>query len=252
MRQINAMAGHSKWAQIKRKKGATDVKRGQLFSKLGKEIQVAAKLGGGDPALNPRLRTAVAAAKAESMPNENIERAILKGTGQLDGGSSYEELVYEGYGTGGIAILVEVLTDNKNRSAAEVRSIFSKCNGSLGAPGSVAWMFERKAYFYIPAGDEAALFELTVEAGADDIRSDEEGGVEIFAQVDAYDRVEKALKAGGIEPEVSKLSSFPKSETELDAAQAESVIKLIEKLEDHDDVQNVFTTLKFTDELLNS
>jgi len=216
------MAGHSKWSQIKRKKGANDVKRGQLFSKLGKEIQVAARLGGGDANLNARLRSAIAAAKAESMPNDNIERAILKGTGELDGGNTIEELVYEGYGPEGIAILVEVFSDNKNRAAADIRSIFSKNNGNLGAPGSVAWMFERKAYFFFEKGNEEELFEATVDAGADDIQADDSGGVEIFAPVEAFDKVESALK----------------------------VLKLIETLDDHDDVQNVYSTLKFSEELL--
>lgn len=246
------MAGHSKWSQIKRKKGANDVKRGQLFSKLGKEIQVAAKLGGGDPELNPRLRTAVAAAKAESMPNDNIERAILKGTGELDGGNAYEELVYEGYGPDGIAILVEVLTDNKNRSAAEIRSLFSKNNGNLGAPGSVAWMFQRQAYFHFNEGSEETLFEITVEAGAEDILTDPEGGVEIFAPVEAFDKVEKALRAKGLEPDTARLSHFPKDETDLPLEQARKVLRLIEALDDHDDVQNVYSTLKFSDELMEA
>lgn len=246
------MAGHSKWSQIKRKKGANDVKRGQLFSKLGKEIQVAAKLGGADPELNPRLRTAISAAKAESMPNDNIERAILKGTGELEGGNAYEELTYEGYGPDGIAILIEVMTDNKNRSAAEVRRLFSKHNGNLGAPGSVAWMFERQAYFYFEKGDEEKLFEITVEAGAEDIRADDEGGVEIFAPLDAFDKVEKALAAHQLVPDTAKLAHFPKDETPLPLEQARKVFKLIEAIDEHDDVQNVYSTLKLTDELLEA
>jgi YebC/PmpR family DNA-binding regulatory protein len=245
------MSGHSKWSSIKRKKGSIDVKRGQLFSKLGKEIQVAAKLGGGDPEINPRLRTAISAAKAESMPNDNIERAILKGTGQLEGGNSYEELVYEGYGPDGIAILAEVMTDNKNRSAAEIRSIFNKGNGSLGAPGSVAWMFERKGFFYIENGNEEQLFELTVDAGADDIRADASGGVEIYCPLDCFDKVDKALSGAGISPETAKLSYFPKNETELESEAALTVMKLIDTLDDHDDVQNVYTTLSISDELLS-
>lgn len=246
------MSGHSKWSQIKRKKGANDVKRGQLFSKLGKEIQVAAKLGGADPDMNPRLRTAVAAAKAESMPNENIDRAILKGTGELEGGNTYEELVYEGYGPDGIALVVEVLTDNKNRSAAEIRRLFSKNNGNLGAPGSVAFMFQRQAYFYFEKAEEEKLFEITVEAGAEDIQADHEGGVEIFAPVEAFDKVEKALAARDLMPDTAKLSYFPKDETELPLEQAQKVFKLIEALDDHDDVQNVYSTLKLTDELLEA
>lgn len=244
------MAGHSKWSQIKRKKGALDVKRGQLFSKLGKEIQVAAKLGGGEPELNPRLRTAIAAAKAESMPNDNIERAILKGTGQLEGGNSYEEMIYEGYGPNGIAILAEVMTDNKNRSAAEIRSIFNKGNGSLGAPGSVAWMFEHKGYFLVQDGNEEELFELTIEAGVDDIQTDGSGAIELYCPLDCFDKVDKTLSAAGITPETAKLSYFPKDETVLSSDDALSVMKLIETLDDHDDVQNVYTNLSMSDELL--
>jgi len=245
------MAGHSKWSQIKRKKGALDVKRGQLFSKLGKEIQVAAKLGGGEPELNPRLRTAITAAKAESMPSDNIERAILKGTGQLEGGNNYEEMIYEGYGPDGIAILAEVMTDNKNRSAAEIRSIFNKGNGSLGAPGSVAWMFEHKGFFFIENGNEEQLFELTVEAGADDIKADSSGGVEIYCPLDCFDKVDKALSGAGITPETAKLAYFPKDETELAGDAALSVMKLIDSLDDHDDVQNVYTNLNMSDELIS-
>jgi len=245
------MAGHSKWSQIKRKKGALDVKRGQLFSKLGKEIQVAAKLGGGDPELNPRLRTAISAAKSESMPNDNIERAVLKGTGQLEGANSYEEMVYEGYGPDGIAILIEVMTDNKNRSAAEIRSIFNKGNGSLGAPGSVAWMFEHKGLFYIENGNEEQLFELPIEAGADDIKSEGTNGVEIYCPLDCIDKVDKALSGAGIIPETAKLAYFPKDETELAGDAALSVMKLIDTLDDHDDVQNVYTTLKMSEELIH-
>ena len=245
------MAGHSKWSQIKRKKGALDVKRGQLFSKLGKEIQVAAKLGGGEPELNPRLRTAITAAKSESMPSDNIERAILKGTGQLEGGNNYEEMVYEGYGPDGIAILAEVMTDNKNRSAAEIRSIFNKGNGSLGAPGSVAWMFEHKGYFFIENGDEEQLFELTVEAGADDIKAGDSNGVEIYCPLDCFDKVDKALSGAGFSAETAKLAYFPKDETELAGDAALNVMNLIETLDDHDDVQNVYTNLNMSDELLS-
>ncbi len=246
------MAGHSKWAQIKRKKGANDVKRGKIFSKLAKEIQVATKLGGGDPDLNPRLRSAILAAKAESVPAENIERAILKGTGDLEGSNAYEELVYEGYGTDGIAILIEALTDNKNRSAAEIRSLFSKNGGSLGAPGSVAWMFERKSHYFFEKGDESKLFEVAVEAGADDVLAGEEGSVEVVAPVEAFDKVDKALRAAGWVPDQSKLSYFPKNETELEGEAASRILKLIEQLEDHDDVQNVFSTLHLSDSLLQS
>lgn len=244
------MAGHSKWSQIKRKKGAIDQKRGAVFSKLSKEITVAAKLGGGDPDMNPRLRQAVLAAKSESMPNDNIDRAIKKGTGELEGASAYEEGVYEGYGPDGIAILLETLTDNRNRTAAEVRALFTKHNGNLGAPGSVAWMFHRKAYFYLPGASEESVLEATLEAGAEDLETDE-NGVEVYAPAEAFDPVLRALESAHLKPENAKISSFPENYTELPDEKALKVLNLIELLEDHEDVQNVYHNLKITDSLLS-
>jgi YebC/PmpR family DNA-binding regulatory protein len=243
------MAGHSKWSQIKRKKGANDQKRGALFSKLSKEITVAAKLGGGDPDMNPRLRQAIVTAKGESMPNDNIDRAIKKGTGELEGAAAYEEGVYEGYGPDGIALLLETLTDNKNRTAAEVRALFTKNNGNLGAPGSVAWMFHRKAYFYIPDADEESVLEATLEAGAEELESDE-SGVEVYAPPEAFEAIDEALKKANLKPETAKVSSFPENQTELPDEKALKVLNLIELLEDHEDVQHVYHNLKLTDSLL--
>jgi YebC/PmpR family DNA-binding regulatory protein len=243
------MAGHSKWSQIKRKKGANDQKRGALFSKLSKEITVAAKLGGGDPDMNPRLRQAIVTAKGESMPNDNIDRAIKKGTGELEGAAAYEEGVYEGYGPDGIALLLETLTDNKNRTAAEVRALFTKNNGNLGAPGSVAWMFHRKAYFYIPDADEESVLEATLEAGAEELESDE-NGVEVYAPPEAFEAIDEALKKANLKPETAKVSSFPENQTELPDEKALKVLNLIELLEDHEDVQHVYHNLKLTDSLL--
>ncbi|MEO0453033.1 MAG: YebC/PmpR family DNA-binding transcriptional regulator [Verrucomicrobiota bacterium] len=245
------MAGHSKWSQIKRKKGANDQKRGQIFSKLSKEITVAAKLGGGDPELNPRLRQAISAAKAESMPNDNIDRAIKKGTGELEGAAAYEEGAYEAYGPDGIALLIETLTDNKNRTAAEIRAILTKNNGNLGAPGSVSWMFHRKAYFYLPGATEDQALEATLEAGAEEIQPDG-SGVELYAPADAFDRVLKALAAAEIKMEDEKISSFPENTTDLEVERAQKVLHLIELLEDHEDVQNVYHNLNLSDSLLAS
>jgi len=242
------MAGHSKWSQIKRKKGANDQKRGKIFSKLSKEITVAAKLGGGHPDMNPRLRQAIQAAKTESMPNDNIDRAIKKGTGELEDANAYEEGIYEGYGPDGIAILLETLTDNKNRTAAEVRALFTKNNGNLGAPGSVAWMFSRQSYFFLPGADEEAVLEAALEAGADDIQSDD-SGVEVYAPVDAFDALHKALEAAALQIETARVSSFAENLTELPHEKAAKVLHLVELLEDHEDVQNVYHNLKLTDSL---
>ncbi len=244
------MAGHSKWSQIKRKKGANDQKRGAIFSKLSKEITVAAKLGGGDPNMNPRLRQAILTAKGESMPNDNIDRAVKKGTGELEGASAYEEGFYEGYGPDGIAILLETLTDNKNRTAAEVRALFTKNNGNLGAPGSVAWMFHRKAYFYLPGAEEESVLEATLDAGAEDLDSDE-NGVELYAPLESFDPVLRAIEKAGLKMETAKISSFPENTTELPDEKALKVLHLIELLEEHEDVQNVYHNLSITDSLLS-
>ncbi|GAB4243765.1 MAG: YebC/PmpR family DNA-binding transcriptional regulator [Candidatus Methylacidiphilales bacterium] len=238
------MAGHSHWSQIKRAKGAADLKRGQLFSKLAKEITVAVRLGGGDPNFNPRLRTAIAAARAESMPVDNIERAIKKGTGELEGGA-LEEITYEGYGAGGTAVLVETATDNKNRTAAEMRALFARQNGNLGAIGSVAWMFKRKGYFYFPDMTEETLLEPAIDAGAEDVRT-VPGGVEVFCLADQFYATETALKEKGFTPREGKLIFVPETPNPIsDPDTAQKVLSLIEKLEDHDDVQNVYTNAEF-------
>jgi YebC/PmpR family DNA-binding regulatory protein len=183
------------------------------------------------------------------MPNDNIDRAIKKGTGELEGAAAYEEGVYEGYGPDGIALLLETLTDNKNRTAAEVRALFTKNNGNLGAPGSVAWMFHRKAYFYIPDADEESVLEATLEAGAEELESDE-NGVEVYAPPEAFEAIDEALKKANLKPETAKVSSFPENQTELPDEKALKVLNLIELLEDHEDVQNVYHNLKLTDSLL--
>lgn len=245
------MAGHSHWAQIKRKKGATDAKRGQVFSKLSKEITVAAKLGGGDPGFNPRLRTAIAAAKAESMPADRIENAVNKGTGKIEGGN-VEEMLYEGYGPNGVAVLVEATTDNKNRTVAEVRSIFSKNNGNLAGAGSVAWMFKRVGWFLVESGSEDAVLEATLDAGAEDIKKTGEG-IEVSCPVDKFDAVEKALKEASFNVQESKLIHQPQNFVAVaDESAARKVLHLIEKLDDHDDVQNVYSNDDISGEILEA
>lgn len=247
------MAGHSKWAQIKRKKGALDVKRGKLFSRLSKEIQVAARLGGGDPSLNPRLRQAVATARAESMPNDNIDNAIKKGTGEIAGGP-IEEMVYEGYGPGGVALMVECATDNRNRTAAEIRSIFSKNHGNLAGSGSVAWMFHRKGLVTAPGASvsEDAILAAGLDAGIEDVRLADE----IFEVVTAPDKlsgVHEALKAAGIECESSRFTYVPANTTAVtDIGVAGQLFRLLEALEDHDDVQNVHANFDMAAELMES
>ncbi|MEM9444011.1 MAG: YebC/PmpR family DNA-binding transcriptional regulator [Verrucomicrobiota bacterium] len=243
------MAGHSKWSQIKRKKAANDQKRGQLFSKLGKEITVAAKMGGGDPELNPRLRTAIVAAKAESMPADNIDRAIKKGTGEIEG-ANYEELTYEGYAAGGVAILVETATDNKNRTAADIRSIFSKNHGNMAGAGSVAWMFHKRSYFFVQGSDEDTVLEATIEAEPDDVKSSSDG-VEIVGQFENFDKIDSALKEAGLNPKSANVTFIPENTVEIkDEGIARQILLLIEKLEDCDDVQNVHTNFDISDEIM--
>lgn len=235
------MAGHSHWAKVKRAKGATDVKRGALFSKLAKEITVATRLGGRDPGFNPRLRTAITAARAESMPVDNIERAILKGTGELEGGGSIEEITYEGYAPGGTALVVETQTDNKNRTAAEIRHLFTKHGGNLGGSNSVAWMFRRRGVFLLENVDPDTALEATLDAGADDVRPAGDHATEIVCPPEKFDTVDKALRAKNLIPSASRfiyeaenLAPSPDPETSA------KVVALIEDLEDHDDVQNVW------------
>ncbi len=234
------MAGHSHWAGIKHKKALIDAKRGKVWSRLSKAIIVAAKLGGGDPDMSPRLRLAVDAAKAVSMPKDNIQRAIKRGTGELEG-SNLEEVLYEGYGPGGVAVLCEVLTDNRNRTAPEIRKLFEISDGKLGSTNCVAWMFEKKGLFLVPAdkADEDTLMEIALEAGADDVRRTGDK-FEITCTPDVYQAVSAALTGAGIEPEVSELGRMPKNTVDVsDPDTARKVLKLMNRLDDHDDVQNV-------------
>lgn len=235
------MSGHSKWATIKRKKAALDAKKGKIFTKLIKEITIAARQGGGDPAGNPRLRLAIDNAKAENMPAENIERAIKKATGELEG-VTYHELTYEGYGPAGVAMLVEVATDNKNRTVAEVRHIFSKHGGSLGETGSVAWMFERKGVITLPKQDKSEddILAIVLDAGADDLQTEEEF-YEITTSVENFEAVRKALQENNLKVDNASLQWIAKNTLEVKGEDAEKVMKLIEALEDCDDVQNVYS-----------
>jgi YebC/PmpR family DNA-binding regulatory protein len=233
------MSGHSKWHSIKHKKGALDAKRGKLFTKFIKEITVAARSGGGDPDANARLRKAINDAKAGNMPNDTIDRAIRRGTGEEEG-VNYEEITYEGYGPGGVALMVQSMTDNRNRTVAEIRHIFSKNGGNLGESGSVGWMFEKKGYIVVEksAKSEEELFELAIDAGADDLRDDEDN-FEIITSPDAFDTVLTAVKQAGVEPQVAEVEMVPQNYIKLEGADARQMLKLIEALEDHDDVQKV-------------
>ena len=235
------MSGHSKWATIKHKKGAADAKRGKVFTRLIKEITIAAKQGGGDPDGNPRLRTAILAAKAENMPADNIKRAIQRGTGELEG-LSYEEIVYEGYGPGGVAIMVQVLTDNKNRAVSELRHAFSKNNGNLGESGSVGYLFSKKGLIIVDKSkvSEEKLTEIALDAGAEDL-SDEGDTWEVITDPKDYDAVLAAIKAAGITPEHSEVTMIASTYQKLEGTQATAMMRLLETLEDLDDTQNVYT-----------
>lgn len=238
------MSGHSKWSTIKRKKGAADAKRGKIFTKIIKEITVAARMGGGDPDANPRLRLAVNQAKAANMPKDNVEKAIKKGTGDLEG-VHYEEISYEGYGPGGIAIYIETLTDNKNRTVSEVRYAFSKNNGNLGESGCVAWMFQRKGSLSGPAEgkSEDEIMEIAIEAGAEDV-SLEDDRYTMTTAPDELDSVSKAVEAAGLAVEEAGLIMAPQNTLELSGKDAAQALRLIDALEDNDDVQNVFSNLE--------
>jgi len=242
------MSGHSKWSTIKHAKGIADAKRGQLFTKFIKEISIAAKMGGGDPDSNPRLRTAMLKAKAASMPKDNIERAIKKGTGEL-GAVSYEELVYEGYAAGGVAVLVEVLTDNKNRAAADVRNIFNKNGGNLGTTGSVSRMFDRKGVIEYDAEkvNEDELTEVALEANAEDV-ANEDGVITVTTDPASFDSVLEALQAKEYESLSAAVSMVPQAYTAVDVETAKKVAKLINKLEENDDVQNVWSTVEYPED----
>ncbi|MDX6406265.1 MAG: hypothetical protein QOH70_3720 [Blastocatellia bacterium] len=234
------MSGHSKWHSIKHKKGATDAKRGKLFTKFIKEITVAARTGGGDPDANARLRKAILDAKAGNMPNDTIDRAVRRGTGAEEG-VNYEEITYEGYGPGGVAILIEAVTDNRNRTVAEIRHMLSKNGGNLGETGSVGWLFEKKGYIVVEktAKPEDDLFEIAIEAGADDLRDDEDN-FEIITSPDNFEGVQSAIKSAGIEPQMAEVSMVPQTYVKLEGGNAQQMLRLMEAIEDHDDVQKVY------------
>jgi len=246
------MAGHSKWSKVKRFKGAIDAKRGNLFSKLSKEITIAAKAGGGEPGSNPRLRSAIAAARSQSMPNDNIERAIKRGTGEGAEAQHFEEITYEGYGPGGVAVIVETATDNKNRTAAEIRSIFSKHHGNLASTGSVSYMFHKKGQITLPADsvDEERLFELALESGAEELTKEENQYV-ITTSHDQLYAVAEALKNAGVTIDGPKFTFIPDTTVSVaDEATVQQILRLCEGLEDDDDVQHVYSNLDIPDELL--
>jgi YebC/PmpR family DNA-binding regulatory protein len=246
------MAGHSKWSKVKRIKGAIDVKRGALFSKLAREITIAAKTGGGDPDANARLRSAILSARAQSMPNDNIERAIKRGTGEGVDAQHFDEIVYEGYAPGGVAVIVEVATDNKNRSAADIRRIFSKNNGNLATSGSVSYMFHKKGRITVPRGsiEEERIFELALEAGAEELTTEEEEYV-ITTSHDQLYAVAEALKNGGVATGGQKFTFIPDTTVPVhDEAVALQILRLCDSLEEDDDVQNVYSNLDIPDDLL--
>ncbi|MEE4136317.1 MAG: YebC/PmpR family DNA-binding transcriptional regulator [Desulforhopalus sp.] len=245
------MSGHSKWSTIKRKKGAIDAKRGKIFTRLIKEITVAARAGGGDPEGNPRLRTAVLAAKVENMPKDNITRAIKKGTGEI-AGEVYDEIMYEGYGPGGVAVLVECMTDNRNRTVADVRHFFAKNNGNLGESGCVSWMFDKKGLILVEKGkiSEEELFDMALEAGAEDV-VEEESEFQIFTAPEDFEAVRTAMEEKGVALVDASVSMVPKNTVEVvDEKVGRSLMKLMESLEDHDDVQNVYSNFDIDDELM--
>ena len=244
------MAGHSKWANIQHRKGAQDKKRGKLFTKLIREITVAARMGGGDADANPRLRLAIDKAKAQSMPKDNIERAVKRGSGDLDG-SDYQELRYEGYGPGGTAVMVDCLTDNKNRTVAEVRHAFTKFGGNLGADGSVGYLFNHVGQLmYPPGSDEDAIMEAAIEAGAEDVIVDDDGSIEVLTDPAEYEKVRDAMRKAGHRPESSQLTMRASTNSTLDAKEAASMVKMLEMLEDLDDVQDVYSNADISDEVL--
>lgn len=246
------MAGHSKWKTIKRAKAATDKKRSSLFTRLIREITMAAKLGGGDPGGNPRLRTAIDNAKAVSMPKDNIERAIKKGCGEIDG-VIFDEIIYEGFGPGGTAVLVDILTDNRNRTNGEVRKIFERGGGNMGAPGCAAHMFDRKGLFIIPTSstDEDTLMGLALDAGADDVRSSG-SNFEVTCEPGVFQKVQEAFAKAGITPESAEVTRIPKEAVAVDKETGGKIARLLEALDDHDDVQNVYSNANITEEMLGS
>jgi YebC/PmpR family DNA-binding regulatory protein len=246
------MSGHSKWSSIKHKKGAADARRGKIFSKLIKEITVAARMGGGDPGGNPRLRSAIWAAKAENMPKDNIERAIKKGTGELEG-TTYEETNYEGYGPGGVAVLVDCLTDNKNRAVAEVKHLFERHGGNLGDPGCVAWMFEKKGLIVLERDrvDEEKLLELALEAGAEDVR-EEETEFEVITSPSDFEAVKSAMDDADFPYAVAEISMVPKNTVKVEGKKAQQMLNLMQALEDNDDVNHVYANFDIADDVLEA
>ena len=246
------MSGHSKWAQVKHKKAAVDAKRGKIFTKIVKEISVAARLGGGDLDGNPRLRTAVEKAKEVNMPQENIKRAIMKGTGELPG-MTYEETVYEGYGPGGTAVLLQVLTDNRNRTVSEIRHIMTKHGGNLGEAGCVGWMFEKKGYILVEKTniDEDSLMSAALEAGAEDMKNDPgEDSYEIITAPEDMNKIKTSLETTGIPLSLAEITMLPKNYVTLDEKSADQMIRLVEALEEHEDVQNVYTNFDIPEEVM--
>jgi len=240
------MSGHSKWHSIKHKKGAADARRGKVFTRLIKEITVAARQGGGDLDSNPRLRTVVTEAKAANMPAENIKRAIRRGTGE-EPGMAYEEVIYEGYGPGGAALMIDVLTDNKNRAVGEIRHLLSKFGGNLGSTNSVAWMFEKKGYLVVEKQkvDEEALIAAAIDAGAEDVREDD-GNWEVVSPPEAFERVRDAVKALNAEPAAAEVAMLPQNYVKLEGRTAQQMLKLMEALEEHDDVRHVWSNFDIT------
>jgi YebC/PmpR family DNA-binding regulatory protein len=245
------MSGHSKWSTIKHKKAATDAKRGKAFTKLAKDIAIAAREGGGDPAMNPSLALAVEKAKAANMPKDNIERAIKRGTGEDKDGAALERITYEGYAGGGIALMIETITDNRNRTVAELRNVLHKAGGSLGEAGSVAWQFSPMSFFNIPAEGRSfdAIFELAADAGAEDVE-DEDGYFAVYGPAAAFKLIGDRLRAAGIQTETAELRMFPNQEMEIAADQAVKVLRVIETLEELDDVQRVDSNMAITDAAL--
>jgi len=248
----NFMSGHSKWATTKRRKSAVDAKRGRIFTKLTKEITVAARFGGGAPDTNPRLRHAIAAAKSNNMPNENIERAIKRGTGEL-AGVQYEEISLEAYGPGGVALIIETLTDNRNRTLADVRHILSRTGGNLGERGCVSWMFEKKGLIVVDkdSSDEDEIFMIALEAGADDLKT-ENGTFDIYTDPETFEDVRNAIEEASINITLAEISMIPQTTVSVDGKNAQQVLQLLETLDEHDDIQNVYSNFDIPDEMLDA
>jgi YebC/PmpR family DNA-binding regulatory protein len=246
------MSGHSKWASIKHKKGALDAKRGKIFTKLIKEISVAARMGGGDAAGNPRLRQAIAAAKAENMPKDNIERAIKKGTGELEG-VSYEEVSYEAYGPGGVAVLIDCLTDNKNRTVADIKHVFDRHGGSLGSPGCVSWIFEKKGVITFDKGkaEEEKLLEIALDSGAEDVRQADHQFEVVMNPAD-FEKVKNAFDTSGLQYTLAEITKIPQNLVRLEGKKAEQMLNLIEALEDNEDISHVYANYDIPDEVMEA